>query len=183
MPIIKLIHLTSLFIWIGSLIYTTKLMANLSLEEDSIQEKGLIFLRKNYFSMHLPAFIIAIISGLALLKFTTFGPKLGWFHSKMTFSSLLILLDIYVMLSRMRLEKEFKQKNNPLKYKLQHVAVILLLVGVLSTIYLMRNKEKEIIDRAHFSQNKTEKLTFLQNDTPTKNFYNKALGKKSSKQV
>jgi uncharacterized membrane protein len=116
-------------------------------EEENVQKRLISLCKRMYHFIELPSMIIAIASGLYLLTTATFGPKLGWFHSKMTFAVLLIASDLYLGKMIRGLSKSLALDGKTLKYKLLHAFSALMLIGVLSSIYLMRNKESEITDR------------------------------------
>lgn len=147
MPILKLIHVLFLFIWIGSLLTLSRFIGYIPKEEEAVQRRLIAISKRMYHFIELPSMIIAIISGLYLIKFASFGPKLGWFHSKLTFAILLIASDLLLGKMIRNLTKTLALDGKTLKYKLLHAFSALMLIGVLSSIYLMRNKENEITER------------------------------------
>lgn len=147
MPILKLIHVLFLFIWVGSLLTLTRFLGYIPKEEEIVQRKLSALCKRMYQFIELPSMIIAIISGLILIKFATFGPKLGWFHAKLTFAALLIVCDLLCGKMIRNVAKNLALDGKTVKYKILHGVTALLFIAVLSSIYLMRNKEDEIAKR------------------------------------
>lgn len=88
--------------------------------------------RKIYFGIDLPCMVLALTTGLILLQFATFGSSKGWFHMKITFATLLVITDLLIGFY---------------KVKFLNYIAIAALIGVLSSIYLVRNKEAEWKER------------------------------------
>lgn len=144
MSILKLLHVLFLFIWIGSLLTLTRFLGYIPKEEQTVQTRLIGICKRMYTFVQFPSMILAILSGLFLLKFALFGPSLGWFHSKMTFATLLIVSDLVCGYQIRKTAKAIPLKASGIKFKILHGVTTLILIGVLSSIYLMRNKEQEI---------------------------------------
>jgi uncharacterized membrane protein len=162
MPLLKLIHVLSLFIWLGSLLTLGRLFLKIKKEQNQLQYELLQIIKKSYFTYELPALIVALLSGLWLIKMAVFGPKLGWFHSKLMFAFFLVLIDLTFLRSIIRANEDLSFIQKKSKFKLLHIATYISLIGVLFSIYFLRNKENEIIERVTKNLNKQENQALYQ---------------------
>lgn len=89
--------------------------------------------------------ILAVLLGVVLLIPKLYFFKEGWFHMKLTFALLLIGCDILLWRSIVKIDREGFKKA--LRFKILHAIAGLLLICVLISIYVMRNKEGEIARR------------------------------------
>lgn len=136
LQVVKLIHVTSLIIWLGTLfvlIYLInkdlKLINRVDLQQ---------LCRKIYLRIDLPIFILAIGTGIILIACKEVNAKAGWFHMKMTGMLLLVFCDIWTA----RLISVFKGRPMRRSRILQLVYIASVLLS-LSSIYLVRDKEAE----------------------------------------
>lgn len=134
MQVVKLIHITSLLIWLGSLAVLIQLMRNglrwTSMSGDSVGE----VCRKIYLRMDLPFFILTIGTGIFLFLYKDVNAKAGWFHMKMTGMLLLVACDIWVA----RTIGIYKKKELRCSRLLPLFFAVSLLVA-LSAIYVVRD--------------------------------------------
>lgn len=137
MAILKVLHLLSIFFWVGNLLTISGVLVFFP-KDDKVQSLAKT-LKKIYFFSDLPAMIITLLTGLFLFLQVTFEGSLGWFHMKLTFVAILIILD---QILRSFLQK-LEVSSSDIKYKILHIAIILSLIGLLSSIYLVRKKESE----------------------------------------
>ena len=145
MLLLKMTHLLFLFVWIGSLLTLTLLTGYF--------KQNTPIYRRLYLMVDLPAMLIAIITGLVLFNFNSFEGSRGWLHMKLTFALLLILCDI---LTGIQLKNLILKS---LRFKCLHAAILLCLIGTVSSIYLVRNKEGEIRTRFERELGKKEQKT------------------------
>lgn len=122
-PYFKLFHLFFLFVWIGSLLYLTRLLGN--------GEKNDRLLQKIYFYTDLPAMCLAIGLGLILLFFKGVDMR-GWFHMKLTFALLLVALDI------MTGRAIFRRSGAKKYFRYLHFLVYLFLFAILFAVYVLK---------------------------------------------
>ncbi|MCB1180818.1 MAG: CopD family protein [Chlamydiia bacterium] len=141
----------------GSLLSLTRLLANISREPEEAQAKFIEMARKMYQFVDLPSMCLSIFFGMVLLFLTSVDLLAGWFHMKITFAVLLIVCDILTGVAIYRTAEGFKSKKK-LQYKILHGLTVLFLLSVLFSIYVIRNKEKEIIERYQTTQETTRKI-------------------------
>lgn len=122
MDVLKVFHLFFLFLWIGSLITLTRFA--------SINPILPLF-RKAYLFFDLPLMILAVGIGIILLFMKGIPIKEGWFHMKMTFVILLVVVD--AMTGRLI----FHPKKR-LYFQLLHITTLLLVLGILVALYILR---------------------------------------------
>jgi uncharacterized membrane protein len=136
LQVVKLIHVASLIIWLGTLFVLIQLITR---DLKFINRGDLQRLcRKIYLGIDLPVFILAITTGIILFFCKEANTKAGWFHMKMTGMLLLVFCDIWTA----RLISVFKKRPLRKNRALQGVYVVSLLL-TLSAIYFVRNKEAE----------------------------------------
>lgn len=139
MYVLKFAHVLFIFIWIGSLLSLTRLMAYQARETPEIQLKlGRIY-KRMYFLVDLPSMILAIATGIALLTLKDMNWKAGWLHMKLTFAFLLVLCDLVTGSQVIRLEK-IAIKGKGIFYKILHGLAALFLIGALIAIYILKQK-------------------------------------------
>ena len=138
--VVKLIHVASLLIWLGSLCVLIQLIRRgsrwASLSEDSLQE----LYRKIYLSIDLPFFISAIGTGIFLFLCKDVNAKAGWFHMKMTGMLLLVLCDLWTA----RTIGIFQKKTLGSARVLQAMYIVALLL-TLSAIYVVRDNSMKYL--------------------------------------
>ena len=107
-------HIIGLILWLGGLITLARLMGVHSALESTDARKALCeFERKSYFMAVLPGFLLALVTGLALLvgkgMSNYFAPGSAWgltFHIKMTLVLGLIVLDQVIAAKMRKLHRE-----------------------------------------------------------------------------
>lgn len=157
MTILKLFHVLFLFIWIGSLLSLTRFQGYLSNEEVSVQTRLAKLCRRMYLIIDMPSMIISIVLGIILFIYTPLKSPLGWFHMKLTFTVGLIICDIICGRMIHKIYK-FGFTNARIKYKILHSITALMLIGVLTSIYIVRNKESELRNRI-MSEQKAQRIS------------------------
>lgn len=141
MNILKLLHVVIIFIWVGNLLALTRLLGYLPKEDSSTQERLVRIYRRMYLLIDLPAMILAVSLGTTSFILGTTDWHAGWFHMKITFVIFLIVCDILCG----RYIFSFKRKQrSAVTFKVLHVLTAVILIGALSSIYVVRNKEAEI---------------------------------------
>lgn len=125
------------FVWLGSLLTLTRLMGYLAREGESVQvASGRLYFR-TYLFVELPAMVISVGTGVALIFMKKIDFLAPWFHLKMTCVFFLILCDLITGRGAYALQGH-AQKGAGTGYKILHYIVGLLLIGVLIAIYLMK---------------------------------------------
>lgn len=132
MEYLKLSHLFFVFIWIGSLLTTTRILPSLLKLEGSLS-----LWRRFYFLVDLPSMILAVFTGIALFFLKGIAIMQPWLHMKFTFVFLLILCDVGTAIVVLM---KVKEGRKGLFFKILHLSVIILLVGILFSIYVLKNK-------------------------------------------
>ncbi|MDR3623980.1 MAG: CopD family protein [Chlamydiales bacterium] len=146
MVLLKVFHVLCVFVWVGNLVTLTGLLGYFPKEDEKIQLRLAQICKKIYLMVNIPSLVLVIITGLFLLPQTKFGASLGWFHMKLTFVVLLIVCDLIAGRFIQKLQFHPAAQKS-LKYKILHAATVLCLIGILCSIYLVRNKEMEIRSR------------------------------------
>src|SRR6185503_12923150 len=90
MAYIKLFHLLFLFLWMGTLLMTTR-MAALPAQHSSLQSW-----RRLYFLVDLPSMCLAIFTAVALMLSKHISMAQPWLHMKLTCAFLLVACDLSV---------------------------------------------------------------------------------------
>lgn len=123
---IKLFHLFFLFIWIGTLLSLTRLLATRA--RDSVES-----LKKLYLTTDLPAMCMTIVLGWLSFFAKEMNFKGGWLHMKLTFVILLIVVDIFT--GRSLFKKELRKRGF---FIFLHILVLLFLLLILFSICLLK---------------------------------------------
>jgi protoporphyrinogen IX oxidase len=137
MAILKLFHVFVVFIWIGSLLTLSRLLAYQAKEPPEIQLKLGRILRRMYFAVDLPAMILTLCLGLSSLMIKGGDWKAPWLHMKLTFVFLLILCDLYVG-KKIVLHSKAPIQGRGVRYKIFHGLAGLFFIGILIAIYIMK---------------------------------------------
>lgn len=143
MTVLKMLHVLFLFVWIGSLLSLTRFLGYLPQEESLVQTRLAKLCKRIYLFVELPSLILAVVLGLILLIPLKFGPSAGWFHMKMTFAVALVICDIICGRFVFKADAGLIPQK-AIKYKILHGVTALMLIGALSSIYLVRNKTAEV---------------------------------------
>lgn len=142
MGLIKIIHVLAVFIWIGNLLALNRMMIAHLKQDPEIQQKLLPIYRHMANFVGLPAMVIALCSGFLLLSKLNLTYHPGWFHMKMTFMAGLVIANVFLMVQLSRLEGGAVPSRS-LGFQLLHGSVALLLVGLLCSTYLVRDRKGE----------------------------------------
>ncbi len=136
MASIKLFHLLCLFVWIGSLLTLTRLLGYVAKEEGAVKEKILKIMRRMYLLVDVPAMCLSITSGWVLFVLKKMDFSHGWLHMKLTMAFFLICCD--VIAGRAILKK--RESRRGVRYKVLHGVTALMLIGLLTAVYIVKNK-------------------------------------------
>ena len=101
--IVKFFHVFGIVVWIGALMYSTRLLAfHSEFVSKDYEEKLNAFERKGYFFVQLPGMATTIISGILLIVMNPYIIQgSGWFHAKALFVVILIAVD-HLVLKKMK---------------------------------------------------------------------------------
>lgn len=137
MSYLKLLHVLFIFIWIGSLLALTRLMAYQVKEPPEIQLRlGRIY-KRMYFLVDLPSMVFAIVLGIILLLVKGVDWKAGWLHMKLLFAFLLIVCDLITGAQAVKLSRK-AIVGRGIGYKVLHGMTALFLIAVLISIYILK---------------------------------------------
>ena len=139
---IKVIHVLAVFMWIGCMVSLTHWMNYYMKQEPIFQANLSKMFYRTYHYVEFPAMCLVVITGLILLTQLELAPKGGWFHMKLTFAFLLIICDM-VIGSGVRKMSKGLAKGSGRAYRALHIAVTLCLVGILVSVYVVRDKKAE----------------------------------------
>ena len=88
---LKAFHIIAMVCWFAGLFYLPRLFVYHAMSDDTTsQERFCIMERKLYRGIMLPAMIVTILLGIALIKLNPDVMKNGWMHAKLTLVVLLI---------------------------------------------------------------------------------------------
>jgi len=144
MEIVKLLHVLAVFIWIGNLLALTRLMGYHVKQEAETQKRLAAIYQRMVRFIGVPSMILAITCGVVLLGGLDLSHKPGWFHMKLTFLLGLIIADVCVMRQVSQLT-ESVQEGRGVRYKVLHGVVGLMLIGVLCSVYIVRDRKGEML--------------------------------------
>jgi uncharacterized membrane protein len=145
LSIVKLIHVIFVILWLGTLFCILQLM-RLSKKAPPVEvDKIASLCRTLYARFDLSFCIGAIASGLLLLFFQeNWNYKAGWFHMKMTGVIGLLIIDFLV---GRKIRYSISEKKPFVHLAGLIISFCLIVLFTFSSIYLMRNKEKEWEER------------------------------------
>lgn len=136
MAILKLTHIVFIFLWIGSLLTLTRLLAYAAKEPQEIQTRLVKLCRRLYFLVDLPSMLAVVALGVTLVVLKGVNMKAGWLHMKWTFAFFLIICDI--LTGRQLVKKEpFRKKGAA--FKIFNGLAALFLIGALASIYILKH--------------------------------------------
>lgn len=129
-------HLVGLVMWLGGLMTLGRLLGHhASLTSKEARDALVSFERKSYFAAVLPGFLLALVTGVALIVMKGpalyFAPQSGWgltFHIKMTLVLVLIVIDQLIAAKMRKLHAE--DSGNRGFFMATHGVVGLLLIGI-----------------------------------------------------
>ena len=143
MGFIKLLHLICVFTWIGNIMCLTRLMGYHAKEDAATQAHLARLYRRMYKFVSLPTMGLTILLGIVLMSNLEKGPGMGWLHMKLTFVLGMVVVDVICGKEIARLNQGHITGRG-VKYKILHGITGLLLIGILSSSVLIRDKEGEI---------------------------------------
>lgn len=146
MTIVKFLHLLCVFIWIGGLMSLTRLMGYHVKETPEVQARLAKLYHRMYFFVQLPTMVLAVVMGLILWSQLDLSYHPGWFHMKLTFAAGLVACDLVCMRFVKQLAEGPDQSNGK-QYKMLHGMTGLLLILVLVSGVIVRDKTGEILHR------------------------------------
>jgi putative membrane protein len=141
---IKALHVLTVFIWIGTLLSLTRVMGYQVKEDAETQLRIAKICQRMYSLVQLPCMILSIVFGVFLLSSVNFSYNPGWFHMKMTFTMGLVVCDIFCGKAVAQLNKE-ADTGKGAKYKMLHGVTGLMLIGILVSLFVVRDQKGEII--------------------------------------
>ena len=137
MAILKLFHVFVVFLWIGSLLTLSRMLAYQAKETRDVQLKFGRILKKMYFAVDLPAMILSVGLGVTSIFVKGVNMKAPWLHMKLTFVFLLVVCDLIIGRLIIRLCKEpYTGKGRG--FKVFHAAAGVCFIGILIAIYIIK---------------------------------------------
>lgn len=143
MVIAKFFHVLFVFIWIGSLMTLTRFMGYHVKEEDATQVRLALLYKRIYSLVQFPCMVVAVTLGLFLWYHLDLSYRPGWFHMKLFFAFGLIVCDL-ICGRLIRQLNEAPDHSRGVPYKILHGVTGLLLIGVLFSGIVVRDKPGEI---------------------------------------
>lgn len=143
MLIVKLLHVVAVFIWVGNLLALTRLMGYHVKQTPETQAQLVKIYQRMIYFIGIPAMILAILCGMILISNVNWSYRPGWFHMKLTFVVGIVIADLLVMRQVARLA-EGPDQSRGVRYKVVHGVVGLMLIGILCSAYLVRDRRGEI---------------------------------------
>ena len=151
---VKALHLLAVFMWIGTLLSLTRLMGYHVKEDVETQKRLVRIYRRMYLLVQLPSMIVVIVLGLVLIAKLNLDYKPGWFHMKLTFVTGLVLCDIACYRCIVGLQAA-TDHGRGVKYKILHGVTGLVLMGIIVSIAVVRDKPGEVLATAEQYDGKT----------------------------
>lgn len=139
MDIIKALHVTCVFIWMGNLLTLTRLLGYHTNEDKHTQLQMAKVYKRMYNFISLPTMILAVVLGMFLMTQLDLKEYYGWFYWKLAFVGGLIACDT-VCGRWVAALSEHSLTGKGVKYKILHGVTGLLLIGVIFSIYVLRHK-------------------------------------------
>lgn len=139
MDFLKLFHILFIFVWIGSLLTLTRLLAYIAQESPEMQIKLSKICRRMYFFVDLPSMIMVLALGISVIIGKGVDMKAGWLHMKWTFAFLLILCDLITGRQIVKLGRA-PIKGKGTLFKIFHGMTALFLIGALASIYIIKQR-------------------------------------------
>lgn len=133
MTLLKFFHVFFIFLWIGSLLSVSGIMAY----QKEASEELARSLKRIYMRVEFPSMLVAVACGVLLLFLKDVNWKGGWLHMKLTFTVLLIICDLIVGGQVIGLQKK-GQSAGRVGHFVLHYLCLLFLIGVLSAIYIIK---------------------------------------------
>ncbi|MCB1135413.1 MAG: CopD family protein [Chlamydiia bacterium] len=151
MAIIKMLHVLCVFIWVGNLLMLSRFMGYHVKEDEGTQLRMAALYRRMYYFIGMPTMCLAVFFGLILLSGVDLSYKPGWFHMKLTFILVMIVLDTMCgrMVSKL---SEAADRSRGIKYKIFHGVTGLTLIAILVSLYVVRDRDGEVLHRVEGAQ-------------------------------
>jgi uncharacterized membrane protein len=140
---IKLVHVLAVFIWVGNLLALTRLMSYHVKQTPETQAQLVKIYQRMVYFIGIPAMILAILCGMILITNVNWNYRPGWFHMKLLFVTGIVIADLTVMRQVGRLTQG-PDLSRGVRYKVVHGIVGLMLIGILCSAYLVRDRRGEI---------------------------------------
>ncbi len=126
-----MIHILGIILWIGGLLYLTRLMLFHSKNATTDETHALMVrLEKRLFFVAVtPGLILALTGGIwCLLAYNMPSLKMGWFHAKLFIAVVFIAIQYVCMNNIFALEKGPPGRQIPMVFWLHHLLSLLLLL-------------------------------------------------------
>lgn len=133
MATLKLFHVLFVFLWMGSLLMLTRLLAYQIKESDTTFSAMNRINKRIYFFIDLPSMLLTITFGLILLFLKDTNWKAPWLHLKLTAAFLLIVCDVIcgrIIAKGKRYPRVF--------YQIFHGITGIFLIVILVAIYILK---------------------------------------------
>lgn len=130
---LKFFHVLFIFLWMGSLLMLTRLLAYQARESDELFQAMNRINRRIYLFIDLPSMVLAVSLGIVLILLKDMNWKAPWLHLKLTFAFFLICCDVIcgaLILKGKRHSKVF--------YQIFHGLTGIFLIIVLVAIYILK---------------------------------------------
>ncbi len=137
MAIVKLFHVFVVFIWMGSLLMLSRLLAFQAKEPPEIQKKIGKILKRMYLGVDLPSMLLTIVLGATSIIIKGVNWKAPWLHMKLMFVFFLIVCDFYIG-RKIILHSEEPITGKGRSFKIFHSVAGLCFIGVLVAIYILK---------------------------------------------
>ncbi len=133
MAILKLLHILFVFVWVGTLLMLTRLVAYLPKEEALVRQRVGDISRRMYLLIDLPSMLLAISLGASVICLKEINWKEPWLHLKLTGVFLLMLCDVAAGWNIVR--RNFAKGTF---YKILHGVAGLILIVILVALYIIK---------------------------------------------
>jgi putative membrane protein len=131
----KIVHILGIILWTGGLMNLTRMISFHLQEEVEVQKRLYYIENRIYKFVTLPGLFLTIVAGLMMLTSNTgFYMKQPWFHAKLTFVLILLIMTgtFHRKLSELATKHE---KQSPVPFKIIHGLTGLMLILILVMIY------------------------------------------------
>lgn len=138
MAFVRVLHVLSLFMWLGNLLALTRLMGYHPQEDDHVQLRMARIYKRMHNFISVPTMMTTILFGGVLIFQADFTSGIGWFVSKMVFAAGLVVCNFVCGFFVEELS-ETPYQGRGVKFKILHGVTGLLLIGALTSIYLVKS--------------------------------------------
>jgi putative membrane protein len=147
MAIVKVLHVLCVFIWIGNLLNLSRLMGYHVKEAPEVQVRMARLYQRLYYFIGMPTMTLSLVFGMILISRVNLEYKPAWFHMKLTFVAIILLCDVACGRFVARLNRE-TDSGRGASYKALHGVLGLMLIGILVSVYVVRDPMGEIAHKA-----------------------------------